>query len=381
MVLEDRLGDILGEESPISVVLYGSDPDELIKWGEKVRDALRNLDVLEDVNLKTTFTSPSIELRLKPDAEALYGIDISNLTNQINAVYWGSVIGNVMKGEKLIDVRVMMERPEEDPINYLQNTMLVYSPKKEINVPLGYVADVKFRDNIPEISHYDLSPVSIVGVRFKGNEMSVAVDQIKSTLAKMNLPSGITPEVSGFYKEQQKSFGELTFVVILSILIIFTSLLLQFESVGIAAVILSCLVLTLSGVFAALFVTKRPIDITSFMGMLIVLSIVINNNILIFDYYKKYCELGNSREESILNAVRIRFRPILMTMVSNVFALLPIAVALGNRHPNNSEYRDCRNGRLDICNLREPVCNAAAYVIIMPMDSQKTYSEKLFTIR
>lgn len=329
MVLEDRLGDILGEESPITVVLYGTDPEELIKWGEKVRDTLRDVKELEEVNLKSTYASPFIGIKLKPDAEALYGIDINALSSQINSLYWGTVTGDVIKGEKIIGMRVIMETPDRDPIEYLQNSFTVYSPKTQSQIPLRYVANIGITENVPEITHYDLSPVSIVSVRFKGNDMKLAVERVRSTLEKLNLPQDITPEIAGFYKEQQNSFRELVLVVFLSIMIMFTALLFQFGSLRIAFIILIGLVLTLVGVFAGLLVTGKPLDITAFMGMLIVLSIVINNNILIFDYYLMLRKRFDNEQEAILNAVKTRFRPILMTMLANVFALLPVALALG----------------------------------------------------
>lgn len=329
MMLEDRLGDILGEESPITVLLYGTEPDKLIDWGLKLRDSLRNVQELEEVNLKTTYTSPFISIKLKPEAEALYGININTLSSQINSVYWGTVIGDVIQGEKIIDMRVILESPDDDPINFLRNNLTIFSPKNRINVPLRYVADLKITENVPEITHYDLSPVAIVTVRFKGNNMSLAVDRVRSTIDKLNIPHDVTPQISGFYKEQQKSFQEMVFVIALSILIIITSLLFQFSSLRIAFVILIGLIVTLLGVFSALFITGKPLDITAFMGMLIVLSIVINNNILIFDYYKMNKEQFNNREEAIISSFKTRFRPIFMTMLANVFALLPVAFAMG----------------------------------------------------
>lgn len=328
-VLEDRLADILGEEAPISVILYGTDPDKLITWGEKVRDALRKVDGLEEVNLKTNYTSPSIDVRLKPDAETLYGIDTGVLSSQINSLYFGQVVGNVIKGERIIGLRLLLESPDTDPINYLKDNLMIFSPKSQVYVPLRYVADLKFNNYVPEINHYNLSPVAITTVRFKGNNMSQAVSKVKSELSKLNIPKDITPEISGFYKEQQKSFNEMSLVIALSIFIIFTALLFQFGSLSIAISILIGLVLTLTGVFIGLLLTFKPLDITAFMGMLIVLSIVINNNILIFDYYKMHLAKNENTEEAILNAIKARFRPIFMTMLSNVSALLPVALAFG----------------------------------------------------
>ena len=329
MVLEDRLGDIIGEEGPITVLLYGSDPDELITWGEKVRDSLRDVKELEEVNLKTTYASPFIGVKLKPDAEALYGIDINTLASQINSLYWGTVVGNVIKGERILGMRVITESPDRDPIEYLRNSLTVYSPVTRRQIPLRYVADVAITENVPEITHYDLSPVSVISVRFKGNDMTLAVERVRSVLNKFNLPQDITPEIAGFYREQQQSFHELVFVVFLSILIMFTALLFQFGSLRIAFIILLGLILTLLGVFSGLLVTGKPLDITAFMGMLIVLSIVINNNILIFDYFLIQSRKHEHEEDAILLAVQTRFRPIVMTMLANAFALLPVAFALG----------------------------------------------------
>jgi multidrug efflux pump subunit AcrB len=329
MVLEDRLGDILGEESPITVVLYGADPDQLIAWGEKVRDSLRDVPELEEVNLKTAYASPFIGVKLKPNAEALYGIDVGALSAQINSFYWGTVIGEVIKGERIIGMRVMMQSPDRDPIEYLRSSLTVYSPKTGRQVPLGYVADVGITENVPEITHYDLSPVSLVSVRFKGNDMTLAVERVRSSLEKLRLPQDITPEIAGFYREQQNSFREMALVVFLSVFIMFTALMFQFGSLRIAFIILIGLVLTLLGVFTGLLVTGKPLDITAFMGMLIVLSIVINNNILIFDYYLMLRERDSHEGSAILGAVHTRFRPIFMTMLANVFALMPVAFALG----------------------------------------------------
>jgi heavy metal efflux system protein len=329
MFLEDRLGDIIGEESPITVLLYGSDPDTLIAWGEKARDKLRDVKELEEVNLKTNFTSPFLGIKLKPDAEALYGIDINAVSAKINSLYWGTVVGDVIKGENIIGMRTIVENPDRDPIEYLRNSLTVYSPKTGRQVPLGYIADIGLTENVPEITHYDLSPVSVILLRFKGNDMTRAVERVRSTLETLNLPRDITPEIAGFYREQQSSFRELVMVVLLAVLIMFTALMFQFGSMRIATIILIGLVLTLMGVFSGLLLTGKPLDITAFMGMLIVLSIVINNNVLIFDYYLKSKTQFDREDDAILNAVRTRFRPILMTMLANVFALLPVALALG----------------------------------------------------
>ena len=257
--LEDRLGDILGEEAPITVFLYGTDQEKLIRWGEKVRDALRDVPELEEINLKSNYASPFIGVKMKPDAETLYGIDVNSLSSQVNSLYWGTEVGDVIQGEKVIGMRVITETPNQDPIEYLKNSLTVFSPKTGRHVPLRYVADLGIIENVPEITHYDLSPISIVTLRFKGNDMTLAVEKVRETLNKLNLPQDITPQIAGFYREQQRSFHELALVVALAILIMFTALLFQFGSLRISFFILIGLVLTLLGVFSGLLLTANPL--------------------------------------------------------------------------------------------------------------------------
>ncbi len=326
MVLEDRLGDILGEESPITVLLYGADPDTLIVWGEKVRDALRDVTDLEEVNLKTTYASPFIWIKLKPDAEALYGINIGALSaevNSISGVRWSAMSS---RGEGVWEAG---DHGSPDRIDRVfTEILLVYSPKTGRQIPLRYAADMGITENVPEITHTDLSPVSVVSVRFKGNDMTLAVKRVRSVLAKLDIPRDITPEIAGFYREQQNSFREMAFVVGY-----------PFDHVHRASVSIRQLPHRVrhphrSRVdsyrrFSGLLMTGNPLDITAFMGMLIVLSIVINNNILIFDYYRIRRGESETDDDALLDALRTRFRPILMTMMANVFALLPVAFALG----------------------------------------------------
>ena len=159
--------------------------------------------------------------------------------------------------------------------------------------------------------------------------MSSAVNEIQKKIDGFNLPSGITSDIGGLYKEQQKSFTQMSYVIVFAIVIIFIGLMFHFNDLRIALNILVALIVTLTGVLIALKFTAKPLDITAFMGMLIVLSIVINNNVLIYDFYQKNKENFNTIQDAILHAISMRIRPVLMTMLSNAFALLPVALAIG----------------------------------------------------
>ncbi|WOE69967.1 efflux RND transporter permease subunit [Hydrogenimonas thermophila] len=329
-VLEDRLGDIMGADAPIAVMLFSSDPNELMQQGYQLKELLKPLKGVEEVNVLTSYASPSVNIHLKPDAKAIYGIDEKSVATQIRSLYYGKSVASVAQGEKLINIRVLMSRTDRDPIDYLQKELFIYSPLLKKSIPLFKVADISYQNRVAEVTHFNLSPVCILGIRFMGDNMSGIVHSIQQVLAQANLPSNITTDISGFYKEQQKSFKEMTYVIIFAILIIFTGLLLHFSDIRIAFNILIAMLLTLSGIFLALKLTGKPLDITAFMGMLIVLSIVINNNVLIYDFYKMHTDSNENEIKRVINAIGVRVRPILMTMLSNAFAMLPIALAIGS---------------------------------------------------
>jgi multidrug efflux pump subunit AcrB len=328
-VLEDRLGDIMGADAPISVMLFGSNPDKLIEEGYKLRDILREVKDVEEVNVLTSFASPSINVHVKSNALSQYGINEQMVRAQIRALYYGDVVASIANGEKLTNLRVIMSRPNIDPIVYLKKELKIYSPLLKKRILLKEVATLSYENKVAEVTHHNLSPVCILGIRFKGNDMSLVVKDIRESLSSANVPTDITTEISGQYKEQQKSFEEMSYVIGFAILIIFIGLLLHFSSLRIAFSILMALVLTSTGVLLALFLTGSSLDIMAFMGILIVLSIVINNNVLIFDFFQMNLEHENSISEQFIDAVSVRAKPILMTMISNALALLPIALAIG----------------------------------------------------
>jgi len=328
-VLEDRLGDIMGADAPISVMLFGSNPDILIDEGYRLQKILRGVKDVEEVNVLTSFASPTINIKVKSRALSQYGIDESMIRSQIRSLFYGEVVASIADGEKLTNFRVVMSRPNSDPIEYLREELKIYSPLLKRRIPLNKVADISYQKRVAEVTHYNLSPVCILGIRFKGNDMSLVVKQIKESLSSANIPTDITTNISGFYKEQQKSFKEMSYVILLAVMIIFIGLLLNFSSFKIAISILMALILTFTGVLLALYLTQSPLDIMAFMGILIVLSIVINNNVLIFDFYQINLKELEDEAEKQIEALASRIRPILMTMISNAFALLPIALTIG----------------------------------------------------
>lgn len=325
-VLRDRLGDITGQHAPFSVIIHGSNPNTLVKIGQEIRDKIRQDPLFKEVNLKTLFYGPYYYISLKKNAYADYGITYDDVVKTLKLHLWGITLTNYLNGDERIFIRAY------EPFNPNQENIYninIYSPKKQMYIPIPLVANIKFEKNVPGISRRNLQNVAVVRVKMHKENLSLGIKELKKILDKIIMPEGYYYTIEGFYKEQQQSFKEMAIVIVFSTLIVLALLIFQFESLLQAISVIFVLSLSVFGVFLALILVDKPLDVTSFMGMLLVLSVVVNNGILIFDYYNAELKDGFEHREAIVRACKKRFRPILMTMVADVLGFLPIAIAIG----------------------------------------------------
>jgi len=159
--------------------------------------------------------------------------------------------------------------------------------------------------------------------------MGTGIAAVQKTVADLKLPPSIRVEYGGTYKEQQKSFRDLTTVLGLAVVLIFLVLLFEFGSFIPPIAILSSAILSTSGVLFALLITRTTFNVSSFMGLIMVVGIVAKNGILLLDANEKFRAQGMSLEEAIVHAGRRRLRPIVMTALAAVAGMLPLALAIG----------------------------------------------------
>jgi len=168
-----------------------------------------------------------------------------------------------------------------------------------------------------------------VTARLEGLDMGHGIAAVKGALAQLHIPPSIRIEYGGLYQTQQQSFRDLTLVLALAIVFVFLVLLFEFRSFSAPISILASAVLSTAGVFVALLLTGITFNLSSFMGLIMVIGIVAKNGILLLDADEKFRAAGFSPEESIVQAGRRRLRPIVMTAIAAVSGMLPLALAIG----------------------------------------------------
>jgi multidrug efflux pump subunit AcrB len=209
----------------------------------------------------------------------------------------------------------------------MNNTVLISPGGQTAN--LGSMAAMTDLPGQTEILQDNQQRYVAVSARLEGLDMGHGIADVQAALAALHLPPSIRIEYGGLYKTQQKSFRDLSLVLVLAIVFVFLVLLFEFRNFSAPISILVSAVLSTAGVFVALLLTGITFNLSSFMGLIMVIGIVAKNGILLLDADEKFRSAGFSREESIFQAGRRRLRPITMTAIAAVAGMLPLALAIG----------------------------------------------------
>jgi multidrug efflux pump subunit AcrB len=209
----------------------------------------------------------------------------------------------------------------------MQNTVLGSSSGQ--TATLGSLTHIIEMPGQTEIRRDNLQPDLAITARLEGLNLSSGMAQVKAAVAKMQLPESIRVEYGGAYAEQQRSFRDLAVVLILAIVLVFVVLLFEFGNFAAPLAILASALLSTSGVFLALLISGTTFNISSFMGLIMVIGIVAKNGILLLDADQKFRRDGMPAEEAMLAAGERRMRPILMTALATIAGMIPLALAWG----------------------------------------------------
>jgi multidrug efflux pump subunit AcrB len=180
-----------------------------------------------------------------------------------------------------------------------------------------------------EIRRENLQRLIQVTARLEGVDLGTGIAGVQKAVNDLHLPSSIRVEYGGQYEEQQKSFHDLLVVLLLALLLLFAVLLFEFRTFSAPIAILASALLSTFGAFVALLITRTNFNVSSFMGMIMVIGIVAKNGILLIDAEQRFNALGHSAEDAMIQAGRRRLRPIAMTALATVAGMFPLALAIG----------------------------------------------------
>jgi multidrug efflux pump subunit AcrB len=329
-VLQDMIGDLTSAPQPIEIKLFSQDPKQLEEWAPKVAEAIGKIDGVVDLlnGIDNTISGPAVTFQVDPGVAARAGFTAEEVALDASAILEGEPAPTpVVANERAYTLRVRFPAANRASLEAMRDTLLIGSTGH--TATLGALATVVENPGQTEIRRENLQRDIAVTARLEGRSLGSGMADVQRVVSGLHIPSNIRVEYGGTYAEQQRSFHDLVIVLILAVLLLFIVLLFEFGTFAAPVAILSSALLSTSGVFIALLVTRTTFNISSFMGMIMVIGIVAKNGILLLDADQKMRALGLPAESAMLQAARRRLRPIVMTALATVAGMLPLAFAIG----------------------------------------------------
>jgi CzcA family heavy metal efflux pump len=329
-LLQDMIGDLTSAPEPVVIKLFSQDPAVLREWAPRVGDAIKKIPGVVDVlnGIDNTISGPALIFQVDPAVAARAGFTPQEVELDASVILQGEPAPTpVVINDRAYTIRVRFPEQTRATLDAIRNTLLVSSTGK--TATLGSVARMVEEPGQTEIRRENLQRDVTVTARLEGLNLGAGMAAVQKVVNGMHLPESIRVAYGGGYEEQQRSFRDLVFVLVLAVVLVFIVLLFEFGSFAAPVAILSSALLSTSGVFLALLATGTTFNISSFMGLIMVIGIVAKNGILLLDADQKFRAEGSSAEESMLRAGERRLRPIIMTALATVAGMIPLALAWG----------------------------------------------------
>jgi CzcA family heavy metal efflux pump len=326
-VLQDMIGDMEGTPNPIEVKLFGNSMPELEKLADEIGPKMQQIPGIVDFEgvLKG---NPEIVAHVDPVQAGHLGLTVDQVSQQFGAGLLGLTETELRRADRTIGIRVRF--PDSFRYDYGEvQHFPILAPSKQI-VPVSALASLETVQGESELTRENQRLMVPLTARLENRGLGSAVRDLQNLLSTIQFPVGSTYEIGGLYESQQSSFHDLLSVLGLALAAVFIVLVIQFRAFAPALIIMSAAPLSLLGVFVMLLSTGTALNVSSFMGIILMVGLVVKNGIILFDYvHKLWEEQGMPLTEALVQAGKIRVRPILMTTLCTLFGLLPLALGLG----------------------------------------------------
>ena len=327
-LMEDLIGDLTAVPQPIEIKVFGDDPEQLNDIAQKVAQDIAEVSGVTEIKSGVVLAGDALDIRVDPVRAGIEGLDPAQVTQQAADFLSGTVATQVQSAERSIDVRVWLPEPLRSTLNDVRELRL--SGPGGNRVALGRVADIRLLTGQPQITRDNLKPMVAVTARIENRDLGSTVAEVKSLLDRSaRFPQGTYYELGGLYAQQQIAFRGLLQVLVAAFALVFLLLLYLYERFLLAFTIIAMPLLSMAAVFVGLWLTGIELNISAMMGMTMVVGIVTEIAIFYFSEYEMLVRNGAGHAAALVQAGVNRLRPIAMTTIAAILALLPLACAIG----------------------------------------------------
>ena len=325
-VITDMLGDLMSSVQPIEIKIFGTDHEKLKELSKEVAHKVEQVQGTADVFDGIIVAGPMLKIEPKEAILKQYGLSAITLQNQIQTYLQGTVSGAILEKEQLTNIRVLFPENYKTPIDKIKEVKIA-SPSG-VYYPLSKFASFAIQSGVAEIERENLQTMGVVTARLNNRDLGSVMKDIQGELSKINLPPSYQITYGGSYAEQQKSFSELLLILVLGGLLVFTVALIMFRNILLSVLVLFVGVLGMSGSILALYLTKTPLNVGSYTGIIMIIGIIGENSIFTIHKYLNKLPI-DTKKIAVIYTITERLRPNLMTIIAAVIALMPLALGIG----------------------------------------------------
>jgi hydrophobic/amphiphilic exporter-1 (mainly G- bacteria), HAE1 family len=324
--------DGVSGQKPLSLSIQGPDLQELQRLSDQLMAEMAKIPGLIDLDSSLKTSKPTLSVQVDRQAAADAGLGVGQITAHLRALLEGETVGQWRSGaEQVHDIRLSLApedraRPEQLGQLRLQAGQLADGSSKTVR--LDQIADIRATVGAQQINRRDMNREVELSANTVGRSLGEVSAEVKKVLAQIPLPAGYNARLGGSTKDMQDSFGYALSALAMAVIFIYMILASQFRSFIQPISLMSSLPLTLIGVVLALLAWRSTLNMFSVIGVIMLMGLVTKNAILLVDFANRARADGMDRTQALLEAARVRLRPILMTTLAMVFGMVPLAFAL-----------------------------------------------------
>lgn len=314
-----------GTQASIAIKLFGDDLNRMFMIGNRIKDLISGVDGIADLNVEQQIERPEIKIVPKREMLAKYGISLPAFNEFVTVHMAGKTVSQVYEQGKSFNLVVRADETDRGSFEGIRNLMIDDAQGNKL--PLYYVADIESSTGPNTINRENVKRKIVISANTSGRDLRGVVNDIQATVDEnIELPEGYHVEYGGQFESEQAASRILLLASIMSIIVIFLLLYMQFKSAAQSGVILLNLPLALIGGVFALLVTTGELSIPAIIGFISLFGIATRNGMLLISHYNLLREQGYNLYDSIVHGSLDRLNPILMTALSSALALIPLAI-------------------------------------------------------
>ena len=320
-------GGSMSGQSTIDYEIYGYDFEKTDSVAQRLKRILSSVKGTADIRISRDNYQPEYQVDFDRQKLAIYGLNLTTAANALRNRINGSTASYFREDGDEYDIKVMYDPDHRQSIEDIENILLFNAQGK--GVRLKEVGTVVERFNPPTIERKDRERIITVSTVVQDRPMSDIIADAQPLIDKMEVPSGVSINLSGSYEDQQDSFRDLAMLAVLIIILVYIVMASQFESFTYPGIIMTSIMFAFSGVVLILRITGTNLNVMSMIGGIMLIGIVVKNGIVLIDYITLNRERGMSITKSVLHAGKSRMRPVLMTSLTTILGMVPMAVGTG----------------------------------------------------